>query len=62
MKLCWEVMGSGVMCEGSPYKIASIIRGSTYGTMSYVEDIGHIVCLNYNSAFYLTVFHRWLLR
>jgi len=20
MKLCWEAIGSGVMCEGSPYK------------------------------------------
>jgi len=22
MKLCWETMGSRVMCEGSPYKEA----------------------------------------
>ena len=28
-------------------EIASIVRGSTYGTVSYVEDLGHMVCLNF---------------
>jgi len=27
MKLCWEVTGSGVMCEGSPYTIALELKG-----------------------------------
>jgi len=39
-------------------EIASIVRGSTCGTVSYVEDIGHMVCLNYDDAFHLTVSRR----
>ena len=28
MKLCWEAMGSGVMCEGSPYIVVTFCDSS----------------------------------